>query len=79
MGQTLCDNRHGLIANAMVTHADGYAECEAAKGMLADARGVPGVTGKRFKMGADKEYDAAEFIEACDELKVTPHVAQNKA
>ena len=31
MGHTLCDNRHGLIASALVTQADGYAEHEAAK------------------------------------------------
>ena len=31
MGHTLSDNRHGLIASAMVTQADGYAEREAAK------------------------------------------------
>lgn len=35
-----CDNRHGLIANAMVTTADGYAEREAAKTMINDARCV---------------------------------------
>lgn len=29
MGHTLSDNRHGLIASAMVTQADGYAEREA--------------------------------------------------
>lgn len=28
---TLCDNRQGLVANAMVTAADGYAGREAAK------------------------------------------------
>ncbi|RBG66371.1 IS5 family transposase, partial [Xanthomonas oryzae pv. oryzae] len=33
MGHTLADNRHGLIANARVTHADGHAEREAAKAM----------------------------------------------
>jgi integrase len=38
MGHTLTDNRHGLIANAMVTTADGYAEREAAKTMINDAR-----------------------------------------
>lgn len=37
MGHTLTDNRHGLIANAMVTIADGYAEREAAKTMINDA------------------------------------------
>ena len=31
MGHTLSDNRHGLIASALVTQADGYAEREAAK------------------------------------------------
>lgn len=34
MGHTLCDNRHGLITNAMVTTADGFAEREAAKVMI---------------------------------------------
>ncbi len=38
MGHTLTDNRHGLVVNAMVTHADGYAEREAAKAMIKDAR-----------------------------------------
>ncbi len=28
-------------------------------------------------MGADKGFDAAEFIEALQDMKVTPHVAQN--
>jgi len=37
MGHTLSDNRHGLIANARVTQADGHAEREAAKVMIADA------------------------------------------
>ena len=40
MGHTLSDNRHGLIASAMVTTADGYAEREAAKIMIADAKQV---------------------------------------
>jgi hypothetical protein len=38
MGHTLTDNRHGLVVNALVTHADGYAEREAAKAMINDAR-----------------------------------------
>lgn len=36
MGHTLSDNRHGLIANTRVKRADGYAEREAAKVMIAD-------------------------------------------
>ncbi|PPU92193.1 hypothetical protein XalbCFBP2523_12130 [Xanthomonas albilineans] len=38
IGHTLSDNRHGLIVNACVTRADGDAEREAAKVMIADAR-----------------------------------------
>ena len=40
MGRTLTDNRHGLIASAMVTTADGHAEREAAKVMVGDAGAV---------------------------------------
>ena len=34
MGHPPSDNRHGLVANAMVTTADGFAEREAAKTMI---------------------------------------------
>jgi hypothetical protein len=37
MGHALTDNRHGLVANARVTIADGRAEQEAAKVMFKDA------------------------------------------
>jgi transposase len=79
MGHTLSDNRHGLIANAMVTQADGYAEREAAKAMISDARQALGDDDREVTLGADKGYDAQEFIDACVAMKVTPHVAQNKA
>ena len=77
MGHTLSDNRHGLIANAMVTQADGYAEREAAKSMINDARQALGDNTRDVTLGADKGYDAKEFIDACVAMKVTPHVAQN--
>lgn len=38
MGHTLMENRHGLIVNASVTQADGYAEREAAKAMIQHMR-----------------------------------------
>ena len=76
MGHTLSDNRHGLIANAVVTTADGYAEREAAKVMIADAKQVADETAQ-ITLGADKGYDAAEFIEALTNMKVLAHVAQN--
>jgi transposase len=77
MGHTLSDNRHGLIASAMVTQADGYAEREAAKAMISDARQALGDDEREITLGADKGYDAKEFIDACVAMKVTPHVAQN--
>ncbi|MFS8981626.1 IS5 family transposase [Cupriavidus necator] len=77
MGHTLSDNRHGLVVSAMVTNADGHAEREAAKVMLNDARQATDDPSAEVTVGADKGYDAREFIQACLEMKVTPHVAQN--
>ena len=77
MGHTLSDNRHGLIASAMVTTADGFAEREAAKAMINDARQALGDDERDVTLGADKGYDAKEFIDACVAMNVTPHVAQN--
>ncbi len=76
MGHTLSDNRHGLIASVVVTQADGFAEREAAKAMLDDASQC---AGKQITVGADKGYDAAEFVQACQDMNVVPHVAQNKS
>lgn len=76
MGHTLSDNRHGLIASAVVTTADGYAEREAAKVMISDAKQVADEKAQ-ITLGADKGYDAAEFIETLADMKVLPHVAQN--
>ena len=76
MGHTLSDNRHGLVASACVTQADGYAEREAAKAMIGDAVQAAPLNAK-VTLGADKGYDAAEFIEALEEMKVIPHIAQN--
>ncbi|WP_018441921.1 IS5 family transposase [Trinickia symbiotica] len=77
MGHTLTDNRHGLVVNARVTRADGHAEREAAKVMINDARQAAHDANAEITLGADKGYDAQEFIEACEQMKVTPHVAQN--
>jgi IS5 family transposase len=38
------------------------------------AKGDPDV---EITLGADKGYDAQEFIDALQQMKVTPHVAQN--
>lgn len=79
MGHTLSDNRHGLVANAVVTIADGYAEREAAKSMIHDARQALDDPACEITLGADKGYDAQEFVQACVDMRVTPHVAQNKS
>jgi len=79
MGHTLSDNRHGLVASAVVTIADGYAEREAAKVMMNDARQALDDPQREMTVGADKGYDAQEFVAACLEIKITPHVAQNKS
>ena len=78
IGHTLSDNRHGLIASAVVTQADGFAEREAAKVMMTDAKQVAHEEAQ-ITLGADKGYDAREFIEALTQMKVLPHVAQNTA
>ncbi|SAK77008.1 transposase, IS4 family protein [Caballeronia catudaia] len=45
--------------------------------MINDARQAVQDASAEITLGADKGYDAQEFIEACHEMKVTPHVAQN--
>ncbi len=71
-GHVLMENRSGLVVSAVVTHADGTGEREAALRMLDT---VPGRHPKT--VGADKAYDTADFIAACRARKVTPHVARN--
>lgn len=71
------DNRHGLIVNARVTRADGHTERQAALSMVSDARQIdPQAT---ITLGADKGYDTREFVQDLRELRVVPHVAQNKS
>jgi transposase len=74
LGHVLVENRNGLIAAAMATQADGYAEREAALLMLADAQQD---RSRRITVGADKAYDSKDFVVAARDLNVTPHVAKN--
>ncbi len=77
MGHALTENRHGLVVNAMVTRADGFAEREAGKVMINDVRQASDDPQAKITLGADKGYDVQEFIDDLDKLKVIPHVAQN--
>jgi transposase len=71
-GHALMENRNGLVVGAVVTHADGYGEREAALRLL---QAVPGKG--RKTLGADKGYDMGGFVRSCRAAGVTPHVASN--
>jgi IS5 family transposase len=73
MGHALMENRSGLIVQGDLTQADGHAERRAALDMV--HRHSPGST-RKLTLGADKGYDAAEFVSDLREACVTPHVAQ---
>jgi hypothetical protein len=77
LGHLLIENRHGLIADAMATVADGYAEREAATLMMcAQWERAPG---RRRTVGADKAYDMRDFVALMRDLNTTPHVTQHVA
>lgn len=71
-GHVLMDNRHGLVVQAMATHATGTAERDAAVQML-HTHGV----GMGGTLGTDKAYDTHDFVARTRALGVTPHVSQN--
>ncbi|MGX8009736.1 IS5 family transposase [Mesorhizobium sp. ORM8.1] len=73
IGHGLMENRHGLLVDACLTFADGHAEWVAALHMIeprADRSAA-------ITLGADKAYDAEDFINELRSMRVTPHVAQN--
>ena len=72
MGHALMENRNGFAVGAHLTHADGTAERRAAIDLL-NAHD-PGST-RRITLGADKGYDAAEFVADLRTMCVTPHIA----
>jgi transposase len=72
LGHVVMENRHGLVVDCEVTHADGYGERDAGRELMGRITRKPRVT-----LGADKGYDTADFIANMRELGVTPHVAQN--
>ncbi|MER9390458.1 IS5 family transposase, partial [Mesorhizobium sp. M0435] len=73
MGHGLMENRHGLLVDACLTLADGHAERVAALHMIEPRADRP----QAITLGADKAYDAEDFINELRSIKVTPHVAQN--
>jgi transposase len=71
MGHLLMENRNGLIVDARLTEANGTAERTTGLEMIADNAGA------KSTVGADKNYDTADFVAGCRELGCTPHVVQN--
>jgi transposase len=72
LGHALMENRNGLAVDLETTLATGTAEREAAKAMVARA------LKRGSTLGADKNYDVAEFVLAMRDHGVTPHVARKK-
>lgn len=72
MGHALMEHRSGLVRAARVSHANGHGERTTALTLLND---LPGR--RRRTLAADKAYDTSDFVAACRDAGVTPHVAQN--
>lgn len=73
MGHLLIENRFGLIVDAELSQATGFAERDYAKTML---ERLP-KRKRRRTVAADKGYDTKGFVADVRELGFTPHVAQN--
>ena len=71
MGHALMENRNGLVVDACLTQADGHAERDAALALIEPRADRPG----RITLGADKGYDAEDFVNELRSMNVTPHVA----
>lgn len=69
----LMENRNGLMLDVLIATADGFAERKSALEML--DRSLPGT--RRVTLAGDKGFDTADFVAACRERNVTPHVAAN--
>ena len=73
LGSVLMDNRHGLIVATDVRPPAYAAERDAAVEMLTTME----PRARRRTIGADKGYDAPDFVEGARACNTTPHVAQN--
>jgi Transposase domain (DUF772)/Transposase DDE domain len=73
IGHGLMENRSGLIVDARLTRVSGHAERLAALDMVQHVADRP----VAVTLGADKSYDAADFVEELRTMNVRPHVARN--
>ena len=72
-GHLLIEHRNGLIVDADLTKATGYAERDCAKDML----GRLPKSKRRRTVAGDKNYDTKAFVADVRAAGFTPHVAQN--
>lgn len=70
MRHVLMENRNGLAVDAVLSHATGTAEREAALTMVGRRSGR-----RRITLGVDKAFDVGDFVKALRSRRVTPHVA----
>ena len=73
IGHGLMENRSGLLVDARLTRVSGHAERLAALEMIEPFAERP----RAITLGADRGYDATDFVEELRALNVRPHVAQN--
>ena len=73
IGHGLMENRSGLIVDVRLTRVSGHAERLAALDMIQHIADCPCA----ITLGADRGYDAANFVEELRSMNVRPHVAQN--
>jgi transposase len=74
MGNVLMENRNGLVVDLRIDTANGFAERHGALALLDEY--LPNSRGAT--LGADAGYDTADFVAACRERGVTPHIAQTR-
>jgi transposase len=75
IGHGLMENRSGLIVGTRVTRVSGHAERLAALDLIAPH----GDRRRAVTLGADKGYDATDFVMELRERNVRPHVAENSS
>ena len=73
-GNVLMENRNGLIVDLRIDQSSGYAERTGALALLDEH--VP--NSNAATLGADAGYDTSDFVAACRERGITPHVAQTR-
>jgi transposase len=73
LGHALMENRSGLFVDACLTRVSGHAERIAALAMIEPYADRP----RPITLGADRGYDAQDFVNELRAMNVRPHVAQN--